>query len=400
MSAETSGTIVDVVVVIAMVVYGALGFRRGLFVGVLSLAGFVGGALVAMLVVPELGSNVGPGLERAVVVGVAVLVAAIVGQVLGAMIGSALRDRVTHEPARVADQVLGSIAGVVAVAVVLWFVAGALRASPSQGLSQAVGASRVFAVVDEVMPPTGKDLAARVRAAVAGSDLPRVFSGVAEEITPVDPPVGVALTARQLAAAAQSSVKVVGDAVDCGRGQEGSGAVVADERVVTNAHVVAGIERPLVQVGGVGKRYRATVVAFDPRRDVAVLAVPGLPAPALVQGSTLGRGDDAVVAGFPRNGPFRATPARVRQVLKARGEDIYGGPGVDREVYSLRSVVEPGNSGGPMLDARGQMVGLVFARSADDPETGYALTLDEIAPVLAEGVDSSRPVDNSGCAVG
>jgi S1-C subfamily serine protease len=396
----TAGTLVDVVVVLAMMAYGVSGFRRGLLVSVLSLGGFLGGAFAAMLVVPELADTVEPGIQRALLVGVAVLACAVIGQLIGSVVGAAVRERVTHEPSRVLDQVLGSVAGVVSVAVVLWFVAGALRASPSQQLSQAVGSSRVFAAVDAAMPGAGREFAADLRAAVAGSDLPRVFSGVAEQIAPVEAPGVVILSSRQLTAAARSIVKVVGDASDCGRGQEGSGAVVAPERVVTNAHVVAGVEQPLVQAGGVGRRYRASVVAFDPGRDVAVLRVPGLEAPALPQGTDLERGQDAVVAGFPRNGPFTATPARVRQVLDARGENIYGGAGVVRQVYSLRAAVEPGNSGGPLLDGAGAMVGVVFARSADDPETGYALTLKEMAPVLTAGLSANAAVDNSGCAVG
>lgn len=396
----TGSLVVDVVVALAMVAYGLSGFRRGLLVGLLSLGGFVAGAFAALLVVPELAGNLRPGLPRALVVGVAVLAAALVGQLLGTLLGSAVRDRLTHEPFRFLDQVLGAVAGVVAVALVLWFVAGALLASPSPELSRAVAGSRVLGVVDAAVPGQVRGLATDLRASVAGSALPRVFSGVAEEIAPVDPPEGLVLDRAQLQTAAGSIVKVTGEAAACGRGQEGSGAVYAAERVVTNAHVVAGIDRPSVQVGGVGRRYRATVVAFDPRRDVAVLAVPGLPAPVLDQGAALGRGDDAVVAGFPRNGPFTATPARVRQVVDARGDDIYGGPGVDREVYSLRSVVEPGNSGGPLLDASGRIVGLIFARSSDDPETGYALTLAEVSAVLADGTRGSEPVDNSGCAVG
>ena len=396
----TGSVVVDLVVVLAMVAYGVSGYRRGLFVSALSLGGFIAGALAAGVVVPGLARDVTPGLRRAVVVGVAVLVAALAGQFLGNVLGSALRDRVTVEPIRVVDNLLGAVAGTLAVAIVLWFVGGALRASPSPALSRAVGGSRVLGVVDSLMPGQVRGLASDLRSTVAGSDWPRVFSGVAEEISPVAPPSGVVLGATQVNKAQKSIVKIVGDAADCGRGQEGSGVVVAPERVLTNAHVVAGVTRPLVQVGGVGRRYRGSVVAFDPRRDVAVLAVPALAAPALAEGSPVSRGADVVVAGFPRNGPFTATPARVRQVLDARGEDIYGGPGVDREVYSLRSVVEPGNSGGPLLDGRGAMVALVFARSADDPETGYALTLEEIAPVLKAGLRGASPVDSSGCAVG
>lgn len=401
MSGSSGTLLVDVVVVLAMIAYAITGYRRGFFVGVLSLAGFIAGAFVAAAVVPGLVRGVTPALQRVVIVGLSVLGSAIVGQVLGSMIGSAVRDRVTFQPARAVDRMLGAVAGTIAVAIVLWFIGGALRASPVPSLSRAVSGSRVLGAVDALMPGQVRSLASDLRAAVAGSDLPRVFSGVAEEITPVGAPAAVVLGRAQLTKAQQSIVKIVGDAADCGRGQEGSGAVVAHDRVVTNAHVVAGVARPYVQVAGVGRRYSSSVVAFDPRRDVAVLAVPGLPAPPLARGGRpLSRGDNAVVVGFPRNGRYTPTPARVRQVLDARGEDIYGGPGVDREIYSLRSDVQPGNSGGPLLNAKGVMTGLVFARSADDAHTGYALTLQEITPVIDEGIRGAEAVVNAGCAVG
>ena len=195
-------------------------------------------------------------------------------------------------------------------------------------------------------------------------------------------------------------MKITGAAVACDRGQEGSGAVIAPQRVITNAHVVAGVKEPYVQVGGVGRQYPARVVSFDPRRDLAVLAVPALQAPPLPEGDNLARGDDAIVAGFPRNGPFKVNAARVRQVIQASGEDIYARPGVVREVYSLFADVQPGNSGGPLLDRNGALAGVVFAKSLDDNQTGYALTLDEVEPVIQAGTTASGTVSTGDCAAG
>jgi len=142
------------------------------------------------------------------------------------------------------------------------------------------------------------------------------------------------------------------------------------------------------------------VVVFDPRRDLAVLSVPGLPAPALTQGPDLQRSSSAIVAGFPLDGPYRLDSARVRDVLTAKGADIYGSPGAVREVYSLYARVQPGNSGGPLLSPGGEVVGVVFARSLDDDNTGYALTLDEARPVLDAANSSSSPVNTGRCAAG
>jgi S1-C subfamily serine protease len=201
--------------------------------------------------------------------------------------------------------------------------------------------------------------------------------------------------------AQRSVVKILGEAPDCRQGQEGSGVVVHRERVVTNAHVVAGVQNPTVQVGGVGRKLPAKVVFFDARRDLAVLAVPGLRAKPLPLAKTdLPRAADALVAGFPRNGAFQAGAARVRSVITAVGEDIYGGPGVTREVYSLYADVEPGNSGGPLLTTRGEIAGIVFARSLDDARTGYALTVSEISSAIATGREASAQVSTGGCASG
>jgi S1-C subfamily serine protease len=200
--------------------------------------------------------------------------------------------------------------------------------------------------------------------------------------------------------AVRSVVKVTGTAVACGRAQEGSGWVLRRGTVVTNAHVVAGMPRPGVRVGGVGPSYRGRVVVFDPVRDLAVLDVPGLPAPALPQARDLRRGASAVVAGFPLNGPYRLDAARVREVIDARGEDIYGRRPSVREIYSLYTRVRPGNSGGPLLSTDGAVVGIVFAKSLDADDTGYALTMDEARPVLDAARSADQPVDVGACASG
>jgi S1-C subfamily serine protease len=167
---------------------------------------------------------------------------------------------------------------------------------------------------------------------------------------------------------------------------------------MTNAHVVAGSNRVRVLLVGRGAPLEATVVFLDPRTDVAVLAVKGLDAPALTFDATAVRGDDAVVAGFPQDGPLAAGPARIRSVLVAVGHDIYGEPGARREVYSLRASVREGNSGGPLLAPDGKVLGVVFAASVDNPQTGYALTAKAVKPALAAGRTASAPVATGACA--
>ena len=182
--------------------------------------------------------------------------------------------------------------------------------------------------------------------------------------------------------------------------QIGSGWVVAPGRVATNAHVVAGAERVTVSVRGTGRERAARVVAFDPERDVAVLQVADLEAPAVDLGAALGTGAQAALAGFPGDNGLWVGAARVRDVLRARGADIYGSPDVSRQIYSLRAQVRRGASGGPVIDRDGNVVGMVFATSLDDPDTGYALTLDEISPVLRRGVLAAQRVSTGACVSG
>jgi S1-C subfamily serine protease len=394
--------VIDLVLAIVIVSYGVSGWRQGLAVGALSLSGFLVGALLAMEIVPPMADGLDEGLQRTFTVLVSVLLFAWLGQLGGALLGARLRQHLTVRPAQVADQVLGMVAGVVAVVLVLWFVGGALRGSPAPQINRAVSSSRLLATVDRYIPNQLDTLAENFRHAVAGSSFPRVFEGVApEQILPVASPNPAAVSKGVLDRSKRSIVKIVGDAERCGRGQEGSGAVIGVQRVVTNAHVVAGVDAPTVQVAGTGDRLPARVVLFDPRKDIAVLDVPDLTAPALpLATGDLEHGDDAVVAGFPRNGPFSAGAARVRSVISAIGEDIYGKPGVTREVYSLYANVQQGNSGGPLLSTSGRLAGIVFAKSLDDPSTGYALTVQEVAGDIQAGRNASRTVSSGGCAAG
>jgi S1-C subfamily serine protease len=390
----------DVVLLLLLIVYGLSGLRQGLVVGLLSVGAFIAGAGLGMWLLPMLVGSMEPGRTRTVVVVAGVLLVAWGCQLLGSIVGRRLRDVITWQPAQVVDSALGAVAAVVAVALVSWFVAGAVRAGPMPSLARAVASSQVISTIGTLVPPQAETLFAGFRSVVEANDFPRVFSGtgaepVREVAAPNDAVVGGAASIAQ-----GGIVKITGTAEACRKGSEGSGFVVAPQRVVTNAHVVAGVTAPQVQVGGEGERLDAQVVLFDPAEDLAVLAVPRLRAEPLGTGRQLGTSADAVVAGFPQDGPFTAVPARVREVLRAEGKDIYGGATVVREVYSLAADVEPGNSGGPLLDPGGNVVGVVFARSLTDRGTGYALTLDEARPVLQKAQEATEPVSTGACTTG
>ncbi len=400
-----TANVLDIVLAVVLVSYGVSGYRQGLVVSVMSLVGFLSGGALGMWLLPGLlrrWDSVDKNVAwRTVVLVFGVFVIASLGQAIAVGVGSRLRRGLRVKPARVIDSVLGALATVLAVSVLVWFMAGAVRGGAPAPLAKAIGGSRIVQAIDRFVPPQTARLFAGFRSVLDREGFPRVFEGVqAEPIVPVAPPDNRLAFGPGVGRAATSIVKITGVAESCNRGQEGSGWVVAPERVVTNAHVVAGTSSDHVRIQGTGRSYDASVVVFDPQRDLAVLSVPGLPAPALTQGPNLKRSDSAIVAGFPLDGPYRLDPARVRDTLTATGADIYGNPGAVREVYSLFARVEPGNSGGPLLSASGEVVGIVFAKSLDDDQTGYALTLDEARPVLEAAGSAFSPVSTGGCAAG
>jgi S1-C subfamily serine protease len=227
----------------------------------------------------------------------------------------------------------------------------------------------------------------------------QVFGALgAETALAVPPPDRAVLRDRGLLRARDSVVKIEGVATSCSRKIEGSGFVVAPHLVVTNAHVVAGVtEGPEVFTRS-GAQFPARVVLFDPRRDVAVLDVPGLPArPLRLALAAAPFGGDAIVAGYPLAAPFTAVAARVGRDELAVGPDIYQTVQITRQIYPVRAVVRPGNSGGPLLSPGGRVYGMVFAAATSLPDTGYALTAAEIAPDVRRGEQHGATVSTGAC---
>jgi hypothetical protein len=389
----------DLVLLLSAVSFAFSGYRQGFVAGVLAFVGFLGGGVIGLLVAPAMVSGLNPGLGQSLLAVAIVLFTATLGQVTLGWLGSMLRARLTWRPARMVDAGLGAGVSVVAMLVVAWFLASALRPGPLPSLSHEIGDSRVIAGVDSVMPDRARTLFSSFRRVLDDSELPPVFSGLAPEtIRSVPPPDGTITGTSAVRDAGRSVVKVVGTAESCSRTLDGSGFVFAPQHVLTNAHVVAGVDRPTIRLASGDQRYDARVVLFDSKRDLAVLYVPDLRLPTLDLADGANRGDEAVVAGYPGGGPFRLVAARIRDEINARGPDIYHRTEVTREVYALYADVEPGNSGGPLLDLKGRVDGVVFAKSLDDPKTGYALTTDEARGDMADGRDATTEVSTGACA--
>lgn len=394
--------LLDILLAFVLGAYAVTGYRQGLIASIASIAGFLGGSLLAIWQLPGLLSRwdevAGDVRLRVAALVVGVVLLGWLGQFLGALLGGAIRKRVRLGPFHKVDAILGGVLVAVAAAAMMWFLGGSLRTAGTPALAKTMAESKVLRAVGGIMPEQSGEVFNSFRSFLNDQGFPKVFEAWdPETITPVPAPDPAIAKSAAIAAARASVVKVTTESDACLRGQEGTGWVVSDDRVVTNAHVVAGADRVRIEVGR--ESVTGRVVVFDPDRDLAVISVPDLDAPALELGDVVDRGELTAVPGYPMDGPYVVVAARVRTVLDARGFDIYGEDRVLREIYSLNTQVLPGNSGGPLLDTDGRVVGVIFAKSLDDDTTGYALTLAEAKPVLDAAAGSSRATDTGDCLV-
>jgi S1-C subfamily serine protease len=387
----------DVVLIVVCLGFGLSGYRQGFLVGVLSFAGFLGGGALGAKYANTLHSKLHLSIDPALFGLLAVVVLAVVGQLIATVIGASLRRELRWRPLRTLDSIGGGAVSVVAVLLVAWLVGTALAHSSPTGVSRQVRNSGVLRGVDRVMPAAARTWFGSFRRLLDQDGLPEVFGGIGpDNIVSVAPPNPKLARSHAVRLAEPDVVKITGVADSCSRQLEGSGFVFASDRVMTNAHVVAGVSSPTVQTTD-GRTLHARVVLYDPERDVAVLLVPGLGGTPLTFAGPISRGRSSIVVGFPENGPFTAVAARVRSVQNARGPDIYQNRQVTRQIYALFSVVRPGNSGGPLLTTRGQVAGVVFAAAVDNAHTGYALSASEVAPDATRGASATATVSTQMC---
>lgn len=399
-AAVQTGDLLDLALVALAVVVGVRGYRRGLLVGAASLFGFIGGALIGTRIAGPIAGLAGSARAQSLIALITVLVVATLLQELLAYAAAIGRDALRLSTLRVFDSVLGVVLSVTAMLFVTWLLGLAVINSPFTGLARQVRHSRILTAVDDLVP-NGVYLAfSSFLRIVETRDLPPIFAGLNPPLAPpVAAPVNGAVPARVIRADAPSIVKIVAADPECGQQTEGSGFVYAPGHVLTNAHVVAGARSvAIVSDGtGAGVGLTARVVLFDPNTDIAVLDVPGLARASLAFHSPVGSGAPAEVIGYPQNGPFTPTAARVAARELITGPNIYSDATVTRQVYVLRATVRPGNSGGPLLAPDGRVDGVVFAASTTDPATGYALTAHQIRADARAGASATGPVATQGC---
>jgi S1-C subfamily serine protease len=385
--------LVDLVVVVVVLVAAVNGYRAGLGRVVLPTAGYVLGFLLGVRVVAPL-------VMRAIDAPLGRLVSAILATLALSLIAGAIGSVAARKLDRASDRLhlgpvtrtLGAALQAAMVLFLAWLLASGLTTVEAYGIGRQVQTSPIIRTLNSALP-TPPDIVSRLKGIISPNGFPNVF--LAGEPLPTQVSGGAPVDAAILAAAGQSVVQVIGPG--CGGLVEGSGFVVAPGIVVTNAHVVAGVQRPTVT--DTAGQHDATVVLFDPDEDLAVLTASTLQAPSLATESrTMTPGTQGAVLGYPGGGPLRADGAVVLDAMTAVGQNIYGEGTVTRAVYQLAADIQPGSSGGPLVTADGQVAGVVFAKSVSQDAVGYALVWNEVAAEVDAAKTLTDAVPTGACS--
>jgi S1-C subfamily serine protease len=389
----------DWILVLLVLAYAVSGYWQGFVTGAFATAGLLLGGLFGVWLAPVALGDASPSLLVSLGALFIVILCASLGQGLFQWGGAKIRDRITWQPVRALDAVGGAVLSGCAVLIVAWALGVAVSGSRIDGVTPLVRSSVLLSKVNEVLPARAGGLLDAFNNVVGTSFFPRYLEPFSpERIVDVAPGDRRMLRDPDVTRAGSSVLKVRGTN-SCGRGIEGSGFVYADNRLMTNAHVVAGVEDPQVVVGD--QTLDAKVVYYNSDLDVAVLEFDSDSIPALPFSSpdNPAQPKDAIaVLGYPQDGPFDIESGRIRAKQTLRSPNIYGDGAVIRDVYSIRGLVRPGNSGGPIVNSAGKVVGVVFAASVTDDDTGYALTADQVRDAAAQGAHSETEQSTEGCA--
>ncbi|HWD68754.1 MAG TPA: MarP family serine protease [Solirubrobacteraceae bacterium] len=389
-------TLVDFVILALVVLMALQGFARGFIVGAMALVGFTGGAFIGSRIAPLLLSGGAHSPFSALFsLGGAVILGGLLASIFEG-VARRVRRFIWLPGLRIVDGMLGAILTAVIGLGMAWITGAVLLQTSSQlslppSVRHSIASSLILRNLNKALPPSGPILNALGRI----DPLQNVTGKIAE----VPAPNKKIVYASGVSTASASVVKILGTA--CGFGVEGSGWVAAPGIVVTNAHVVAGESSTTVQLRGIGRHLVAHVLVFDPHNDIAVLRVPGLSAPALqLELTTPAVGESAAILGFPLNGSFALQPARLGDTQRTSTTNTYGNPAV-RLISSLRGVVQSGNSGGPLVDAGGQVIGTVFAEITNAPAnrpSGLAVPDSVVRSELRRAAGARHFVSTRSCA--
>lgn len=371
------------------------GVRSGLVRQTISLLSlllaFVAASFISPLIISKLGPSISKPLATIIIFSIILLVISIVAE-----LASKKLVEIVHRSQKIDEinQITGGMLGLAFAIVAIWLLAGVFSSTVWPNLSRQIKTSRVVRVVDSFMPPP-PGFISQVQNYLRDLSFPKVFVGFEPDLNePVNLPSEESV--RAIAIKYQDSVvKIMG--YGCGNYvSDGSGFVAAKDLIVTNAHVVAGIDKPIVQ--DKNGRHQSDIIHFDPDVDLAILranSLAGTPIP--IRYSDVPRGSQGVVLGYPGGGGYSAVSAGVIEKIIAVGRNIYGTGQVQRPVYGLNTSVVPGNSGGPFVLTSGEVAGVIFASSQTNENVGYSLTSEMLKPALNSALNSADVVSSGKC---
>lgn len=387
--------LLDIILVLVLVGYLIAGLSRGFFRSLASLVGFVLGAVAAFWAGPWISSQVGSELRIPFVL-VTVLGLLVLGQILGGIVGNYLARLTEKTGLGVLDRIGGGALNVAVAAIVLALLGSLVGQLGMPQLSQQVAGSSVLRTIEKYTPEPVREAMTETRDAVSGSQGIRQLDSLLFPVEDAPEPEQTS-DSNAVETAGQSVVQVYGTADQCAQNQTGSGFVAASGLVVTNAHVVAGVDQPVVQTRD-GRVYQAHAVQYDDASDLAVLYAPDLPEAPLSLSNSVERGQQVSFAGYPLGGPYTVRPATIQGEAFAPVQNVTTGDTLSRSIIQIAGRVEQGNSGGPLLDANGHVVGVIFAKAVEG-EAGYAIPMEQVSNILEAAAGSTAPISTGECVI-
>lgn len=392
----TSSQWLDIAIVAVGFVAAVSGWRSGALGSLMSLVGVILGAVAGVLLAPHLVNSIDGARMKLFATLFLILALVVIGEIAGVVVGRAVRGAIRNRGLRTIDSTVGVAVQLVLVLAATWLLATPLLSSGQPNMEAAVKGSKVVDFADKLAPDWLRGVPKRLSALWDTSGMPAVLEPFGRSpIAEVDPPDPELVGNLHVELARPAVVKIRASSPGCQKVLEGTGFVFGPHRVMSNAHVVAGSDSVTVVSNGV--EYDATVVSYDPTADISILSVPTLDVePLEFNDDQAKQGTDAIVLGYPGGGEFQATPARISEVIELNGPDIYRQTSVTRQVYTIRGPVKQGNSGGPLIDTNGRVLGVVFGAAVDDVDTGFVLTAQEVQR-QRDKVGNSERVPTGSC---
>jgi S1-C subfamily serine protease len=392
---------IDIFIAAAFLIFGWIGFRRGILRTILSIIGLIVGGAAGAIATPSIQSlisNNAFGFKPTIGL-TSIILGASLGMFLFGVLGSFLRVVLLPFPfMKTIDSLIGFGLAIIAVASISSTLSRAAQVIPNKTVNNLFSQSQLISQIDQYLPERFKDAAQKIQNVITDSPLPEVFKSLVESrITPTQLESDVVIPEIVIKSVA-STVRIDGIAESCSAAMVGTGFIVSPERVITNAHVVAGVKEPVITLFNSQTQLGGRVIAIDRKKDIAIIFVPGLTGEKLIFIGPVTPNEIGFVVGYPNGGNLRTMPVSVTSEFESIGTDIDGNGETRREVIVFGGDVKPGNSGGPLLNDQGQVLGVVFAADAENKNTGYALAPSEVAKLVSETSSVMQAIETGECA--